>query len=90
MWLPFSGKKEHSNSVMALKWNSAGSLLATGGRDNTVFIWDAYLGTIKQRLKSHKDTIYSIAWINQNMLASCSKDKEVQIWNVGEKNPIQV
>ncbi|CAB4054929.1 CDC20 [Lepeophtheirus salmonis] len=31
---------EHTQEVCGIDWNSGGTLLATGGNDNTVFIWD--------------------------------------------------
>lgn len=63
------------------------SLLATGGADGTVRIWDGTAGTLRHTLTEHTGPVYSVAWTTahngQRLLASAGRydRKTVQIWD---------
>jgi hypothetical protein len=59
-----------------------GRLLATGGSDETVRIWDAESGRLLHTLAGHVDWVANLAFNPDNrFLASGSADGTVRIWN---------
>jgi ribosome assembly protein 4 len=81
--------KGHSKWVLAVSYSPDGSILASGGYDNAVCIWDASNGKqIAGPLKGHTGFITSLAWEpyhlqepNRPRVASSSKDGTVRIWD---------
>ena len=47
----------HKGAVTALRYNKAGSLLASGSKDNDVILWDVIGETGLFRLRGHKDQV---------------------------------
>ncbi|PFH48030.1 hypothetical protein AMATHDRAFT_150803 [Amanita thiersii Skay4041] len=57
-------------------------LLATGGDDNMIRIWDIIHETILIKLDAHKGEVYSLVFSpGGHWLASCGGDQKVKIWN---------
>ncbi|KAF8180135.1 WD repeat-containing protein slp1 [Pholiota molesta] len=50
----------HTGEVCGLKWRTDGELLASGGNDNVVNIWDGRLGDWTKR--NHTAAVKAIAW----------------------------
>jgi WD40 repeat protein len=58
-------------------------LLATGGEDNTMKLWDGETGELLQELKGHTKRILSVAFSpDGKLLASGSADSTAILWNV--------
>jgi len=57
-------------------------LLASGSSDTDIVIWDTLAETGKYRLRGHRDRITGLAFLNENVLVSCSKDKTVKLWTI--------
>jgi histone-binding protein RBBP4 len=60
-------------------------LLATGGSDNVVSLWD--MRNLKQKLNTfegHQNGVYQVSWapFNETILGSCSSDRRVNIWDL--------
>lgn len=54
----------HKGAVTALRYNKAGSLLASGSKDNDVILWDVVGETGLFRLRGHRDQVwFSYLWI---------------------------
>ena len=71
----------HNAPVNVLQFAPEGNILASGGTDNLIVLWD--LNTKKQlsNLIGHTSTITSIVFHpNKNIIASSSDDKSVRIW----------
>jgi len=83
----------HSGEVCGLKWRSDGELLASGGNDNVVNVWDGRLGDVgpdargvaKWTKRNHTAAVKAIAWSpwEPSLLASGggTSDTSVHLWN---------
>lgn len=72
--------------------NSSGSLLATGGADCDIVVWDqvASLGLV--RFREHKDAVTALSFVNvddRKFLVSVSKDTLLKVWDVDNKYCLQ-
>ncbi|KAL4253717.1 WD repeat CDC20/Fizzy family protein [Abortiporus biennis] len=83
----------HQGEVCGLKWRSDGELLASGGNDNVVNVWDGRVGDVNSGSRStarwtkrnHTAAVKAIAWCpwQNSLLASGggTSDATVHIWN---------
>ena len=68
----------HTDSVLSLSWNrNVKKILASGGADTTVLLWDMSQGSPVHTLKHHKDKVQSISWhpVEAQSLLTASFDK---------------
>jgi len=47
---------------------------------STITLWNKNTGDLLRNLSGHQGTIMSVAFDNNNMLASCSNDKTIKLW----------
>ena len=60
-----------------------GTLVAAGSLDTVVRIWDVQSGKLVERLKGHRDSVYSVAFTPDGRgLVSGSLDKTLKYWDV--------
>ena len=89
-WDLVSSREGHENEVKSVAWNVSGTLLATSGRDKTIWIWE----TISDQdvecldvLHGHSQDIKFIRWHPyEDVLYSCSYDDSIKIWEEGDEN----
>ncbi|KIY62074.1 WD repeat-containing protein slp1 [Cylindrobasidium torrendii FP15055 ss-10] len=84
----------HTGEVCGLKWRSDGELLASGGNDNVVNVWDGRLGDVGENAqgkakwvkRNHTAAVKALAWCpwQPSLLATGggTNDATMHIWNV--------
>ena len=72
----------HSSPVHAVAVSPNGQVLATGGSDATIVIWDVETGIEQRCLEGHEDSVYCLAFSPDGQrLFSGSKDETAQLWD---------
>eukprot|EP01121_Diplochlamys_sp_Union-15-3_P011975 TRINITY_DN3523_c0_g1_i4.p1 TRINITY_DN3523_c0_g1~~TRINITY_DN3523_c0_g1_i4.p1 ORF type:complete len:250 (-),score=41.20 TRINITY_DN3523_c0_g1_i4:61-810(-) len=74
----------HKKKVQSCKWNGTGELLATTSMDTIVKIWHPLDRKNDIELKGHTGYVEQCRWnpTNTNELATCSRDKNIKMWDV--------
>ena len=68
--------------VLAMAFTEDGSLLATGGQDGTVVVWDAATWERLDTLEGHAAAVWDVAFSpDGGRLISGSEDQTVRLWN---------
>eukprot|EP01080_Neovahlkampfia_damariscottae_P001924 gene1924-1064_t len=76
-------KDEQTHEIIKLKINLKNNFIASLSKDNLIFIFNNNFNLIS-KLKGHENDILDLSWSNHNdnLIASCSIDKSIQIWNI--------
>ena len=74
---------QHEDSVNSIVFSPEGRMIASGSSDNTIRLWDAATGQIKNILTDHRDSVYSVSFTpDSSTLFSGSADKTIRVWDV--------
>ncbi|KAL7615301.1 hypothetical protein Lser_V15G09145 [Lactuca serriola] len=80
--------KAHRSRVCGLKWSMTGNLLASGGDDNVVYIWEASRmnsARFVHRFTNHVAAVKALAWCPYNFQVLASgggtDDGCIKLWN---------
>jgi WD40 repeat protein len=80
---PYFGWEGHYGTVYSVAYNNDGTLLASGGSDGTIRIWNTSTGTLINTLLGHTYIVSSVAFSpDGTKLASGSGDHTIKLWNV--------
>ncbi len=87
----------HRSAVTSIAFDedpsSAGTIVATGGADCDIIVWDLVSFTAMARFHEHKDAVTALAFISngptQKLIASTSKDALVKIWDLDTRHCVQ-
>lgn len=78
-------------SVNTVAFSPDGRLLASGGNDNTVHLWNAVTGRQVAELKGHTGSVRVVVFSHSGrLLASSSADGTVRLWNPATRTPVAV
>ncbi|MCG9132646.1 PD40 domain-containing protein [Candidatus Poribacteria bacterium] len=78
LWL--KGHRDWSGSVA---FSPNGQIIASGSPDNTIRLWDAATGQIKNILTDHRGDVNSVVFTpDGSTLLSGSEDKTIRLWDV--------
>ena len=71
--------------VYCVAWGFDGKLLASGGTDNKIILWDPKKGERLKTLEGHSYCINCVSFnpSNPTLLVSGSNDWTVRLWDVG-------
>lgn len=73
----------HKDSLYTARLSPDSKLLATGGYDNAIKLWDVKTGKELRNLDGHNGAIFELAFrADGRVLASASGDRTVKLWDV--------
>jgi ribosomal RNA-processing protein 9 len=79
-------KKGRGGQVLAVATSSDGKLVASGGRDKLVRLWDARSNELLGSFSGHRDIVTALAFQDgTNQLYTGSADRTVKLWNMTEQ-----
>ncbi len=73
----------HSDKISSLAYSPDGSLIATGGYDGAVRLWDAKGREVRVILAGHQDRVYSVAYSPDGQQFASASTDGVRLWDAG-------
>ncbi|MBI3466363.1 MAG: hypothetical protein HY000_25405, partial [Planctomycetes bacterium] len=71
--------------VQAMAVSVDGRLMATGGTEHTIWLWDLATGAARNVLRGHSDAVNALQFTTDGaQLVSGSADKTLRVWNLAD------
>ena len=81
----------HRSAVSALRLNGGGDVLASGGKDTEIVLWDVVGQAGLFRLKGHTGQVTDLAFVDRHhALVSSSKDGILRMWDLDTQACVQI
>ena len=81
----------HTDIVCAIAFSPQGQLVASGGDDQRILLWDVSTGDIIKTLTGHQSRVTSLAFsADGSLLVSGSDDHTVRLWDTGTGTEVRV
>ncbi|KAK7716561.1 hypothetical protein SLS57_006589 [Botryosphaeria dothidea] len=75
--------RHHVDEVWFLKFSNNGSMLATTGKDQRIYVYDTANYTRRFVLEGHENGVCYLAWSPDDAkLISCSQDNSAKLWDM--------
>ncbi|KAL6759877.1 WD40-repeat-containing domain protein [Haematococcus lacustris] len=85
-WVKKGPRVASQAALLAVAVSSDGALLAVGGGDRKVHLFDARTDAYLQAFPGHRDSITALAWREgSHTLASGSADRTVKLWSMDDR-----
>lgn len=85
--------RHHVDEVWFLKFSNNGSMLATTGKDQRIYVYDTANYTRRFVLEGHENGVCYLAWSPDDAkLISCSQDNSAKLWDMTvrkARNPLR-
>jgi WD40 repeat protein len=79
----------HVGDIRCIAFHPAGRLLASGGSDHMVQLWDVESGKSVHTLRGHSDAIKALAFSpDGRWLASGGTDRTIRLWPMGDATAV--
>lgn len=79
----------HKDSVFCCNFDPTGQYAASGGQDNTAFVWDAVIGTIKFECTGHSESVIAVDFSpDSKYVATADMNGLVQVRDVESSEQI--
>jgi WD40 repeat protein len=76
----------HSGYVLCLKFSPDGRMLASGGADRRIRLWNTDTGKIMYTFDGHQEAVTAIEFMpNGKILVSASADRTIRFWDIEQK-----
>lgn len=79
----------HFGAVQNLRFSPDGQLLASGGFDGYVILWNVKLGKTHKAIKAHRSTVTEVSFSKDGKyIASSSQDGTASVWETSTGNKV--